>query len=333
VVILPDNIFSIYQHPNLVILSDSIIKVFNTAGPCVPSEHYMLPVLPRLPDIYDMIDGKYYFIIHAPRQSGKITFLDILTEKINSDGQFYAIYCSLATLSGVQNENDAISRIVDQINQSLLSSEVEVIQNNAFSYDNLPAMVKPSLQVRTILNQLCKNLDRELIVFFDEADCLSGSALITFLAQIRDAYQIRHRVGNKFPRSMALVGMRDIRDYLTIARDGAKSTGVASPFNIKRKALTLANFTMDEIKTLYHQHTEASGQIFETDAIERAYYWIQGQPWLVNALALEAIVEILKKNFKIPVTANIIDESAERLIKRRDTNRFSFGTSQRTQSH
>ncbi|MDR2456258.1 MAG: hypothetical protein LBE49_06675, partial [Deltaproteobacteria bacterium] len=36
------------------------VKVFNTAGSCKPSDHYMLPVLPRLPEVEEMIEGKYY---------------------------------------------------------------------------------------------------------------------------------------------------------------------------------------------------------------------------------------------------------------------------------
>jgi predicted AAA+ superfamily ATPase len=58
------------------------IKRFNTVGPCVPEDHYMLPVLPRQPEIDEMIEGKFYFILHAPRQSGKTTLLDALTDKI-----------------------------------------------------------------------------------------------------------------------------------------------------------------------------------------------------------------------------------------------------------
>jgi predicted AAA+ superfamily ATPase len=63
-------------------------KTFNTTGVCIPSEHYMLPVLPRIPDVGDMIDGKFYFILHAPRQSGKTTFLQTLTEEINIVGRY-----------------------------------------------------------------------------------------------------------------------------------------------------------------------------------------------------------------------------------------------------
>jgi hypothetical protein len=145
--------------------------------------------------------------------------------------------------------------------------------------------------------------------------------LITFLAQIRDGYIARDfSVNTKFPSSMALVGMRDIRDYVIHVHPDAASTGLTSPFNIKKEALTLANFTQGEIETLYKQHTEASGQIFEPDAIERAWYWTEGQPCLVNALAYEVICKILTKDYQIPVTAMLIDQAAETIIKRRDTH-------------
>ncbi|MDR1080453.1 MAG: hypothetical protein LBQ79_05735, partial [Deltaproteobacteria bacterium] len=48
-------------------------KFFNTEGVCRPEEHYMIPALPRLPDVSDLIEKKRYFVIHAPRQSGKTT--------------------------------------------------------------------------------------------------------------------------------------------------------------------------------------------------------------------------------------------------------------------
>ncbi|MDR1871481.1 MAG: hypothetical protein LBS60_06070 [Deltaproteobacteria bacterium] len=171
---------------------------------------------------------------------------------------------------------------------------------------------------------MCEDLDKELVVFFDEADCLTEAGLIPFLTQIRDAYNIRHKPGNKFPRAMALVGLRDIRDYLSQVRPDNESKGLASPFNIKKDSLTLPNFTRDDIGILYRQHTAASGQVFEDRAIERAWYWSEGQPWLVNALAYEAIVTILKKDFSAPITFEIIDAAAENLIKRRDVHIDSF---------
>ena len=48
-------------------------KYFNTAGPCIPGKHYMLPGLDRLPEIRHLVGMERYFVIHAPRQTGKTT--------------------------------------------------------------------------------------------------------------------------------------------------------------------------------------------------------------------------------------------------------------------
>jgi hypothetical protein len=40
---------------------------FNTAGPCNPEYHYMLPVEARLPPVRRYIDQQAYFVLHAPR--------------------------------------------------------------------------------------------------------------------------------------------------------------------------------------------------------------------------------------------------------------------------
>jgi predicted AAA+ superfamily ATPase len=90
-------------------------KTFNTTGVCIPAEHYMLPVLPRIPDIGDMIEGKFYFVLHAPRQSGKTTFLDCMTDQINSSKNYYPLNCDLSPLRSIADEKEAIEMIVDQL--------------------------------------------------------------------------------------------------------------------------------------------------------------------------------------------------------------------------
>ncbi|MDR0615054.1 MAG: hypothetical protein LBF82_03760 [Lactobacillales bacterium] len=125
---------------------------------------------------------------------------------------------------------------------------------------------------------------------------------------------------SKFPSSLALVGMRNIRDYLASNHPESVGEHLASPFNIVAERMTLANFTQDEIGQLYSQHTEATGQIFQDEAIERAWYWTEGQPWLVNALARQTVEVILKKDYSVNVTAKIIDQAAQALILRNDTH-------------
>ncbi|MDR2199011.1 MAG: AAA-like domain-containing protein [Deltaproteobacteria bacterium] len=301
-------------------MTNPTIKQFNTTGPCFPEDHYMLPVLPRIQGVDEMISGKYYFIIHAPRQSGKTTYLQYLTRRINSEGNIYALNCSLATLKGLTDRDEAMTTMAAQLNRALKISGVEAFKKLAFPDDSLPQS-DASVKISNILNYLSVKLDKDLIVFFDEADSMTEIPLVTFLSQIRDGYIDRNvSPESKFPRSMALVGMRDIRDYLTQVRSNTTSLGLASPFNVKKEALTLANFSRDEIGILYQQHTIASGQVFESEAVARAWYWSKGQPWLVNALAYECVVKILKKNYAETVTANIMDQAAEAIIKNRTTH-------------
>jgi hypothetical protein len=51
------------------------MKTFNAAGPSVPGEHYMIDALRRidLAEIESLIADKRYFVLHAPRQTGKTT--------------------------------------------------------------------------------------------------------------------------------------------------------------------------------------------------------------------------------------------------------------------
>jgi hypothetical protein len=303
-----------------------MMKTFNTVGICKPDRHYMLPALPRL-DVTDMIDGEYYFVLHAPRQSGKTTFLTALTEKINSGGQYYAVNCSLSSLRTTHDEEKAMGKVVAQINAGLLSSKDEGLKKLAHAFSSRPYMADADIRVRFMLGDMCQALDRELVVFFDEADCLLEDPLVTFLSQIRDGYLYRSdSPGTRFPRSMALVGMRDIRDYMSRVRPDGMSTGLASPFNIKKESMTLKNFTRDEIGTLYGQHTMETGQAFEPAAIDRAWHWTEGQPWLVNALADEAVVKLHGNDFSTAVTGTDIDLAAHDLIKRNATHFDSLRT-------
>jgi hypothetical protein len=145
---------------------------------------------------------------------------------------------------------------------------------------------------------------RPLVVFIDEIDSLQNQTLITILRQLRDGFPRRPQ---GFPQALALVGMRDVRDY-KVASGGSDRLNTTSPFNIKVRSFTLSNFSLKNVENLYQQHTDATGQIFTPDAIERAFYLTDGQPWLVNALAKE-ITEYLATDVTIPITVELINQA------------------------
>ncbi|MGB0679607.1 MAG: hypothetical protein ACPGUV_08100, partial [Polyangiales bacterium] len=59
-------------------------KSFNTAGPCLADRHYMLPASQRLTQLGDLIAEGAYFVIHAPRQTGKTTLLRHFAQQLNT---------------------------------------------------------------------------------------------------------------------------------------------------------------------------------------------------------------------------------------------------------
>lgn len=128
-------------------------------------------------------------------------------------------------------------------------------------------------------------ISRPLVLFLDEIDALQDTTLISVLRQLRSGYADRPAA---FPWSLALIGLRDVRDY-QVASGGSFRLQTSSPFNIKVESLILRSFTLEEVTALYQQHTTETGQVFTSEAIQRAFDLTQGQPWLVNALARQAV--------------------------------------------
>jgi hypothetical protein len=54
----------------------------------------MLPPEPRLPGARDLIDEGLYFVVHAPRQTGKTTTLGALARDVAADGRQVALLVS-----------------------------------------------------------------------------------------------------------------------------------------------------------------------------------------------------------------------------------------------
>ena len=290
------------------------MRYFNTAGPCNKADHYMIDAATRLQGVEQLIDMKQYFVIHAARQSGKTTYLQDLAQRLNAEGKYYALYCSLESLQNFEEAAKGIPEIVKLLRKIILFSNIpdreEFARNADFSY--ISGVLNMSLSL------FCMKIDKPLILLFDEADCLKEDTLITFLRQLREGYNSRKDI--PFVHSIALAGMRNIRDYKAKIRPDSQSLGSASPFNIVTKAFTLTNFTREEIILLYQQHTDETGQQFETEAIDLIYEQTQGQPWLVNAVASEVIFEKLHLDYTQPVTAALAHQAIQTIILRRDTH-------------
>ncbi len=282
---------------------------FNVAGPCNAADHYMLPALRRLPKIQRLIDRKSYFVLHAPRQVGKTTALLALGRELTAKGAYVAVLLSVEVGAAFPHDTDAAELAI-----------LDAWRRDAHA--RLPADLQPppwpdappGARIGAALAAWSIAAPRPLVIFIDEIDALSGPPLVSLLRQLRGGYPNRPR---EFPWSLALIGLRDVRDYkLDPEHEGAHG---GSPFNIKDTSLTLRNFTQDEVRELYAQHTAETGQPFTEAAVARAFHLSGGHPWLVNALAREAVDDLLEDRGH-PVTDLIIDAAKELLIRRQDTH-------------
>ncbi len=287
-------------------------RYFNIAGPCHPEDHYMLPSESRCGEVTGLIRQKQYFVIHAARQSGKTTLLLDLVKKITEAGDYYALYCSLESVQLMDDPAEGIPAIIATIQAAVRhgkSFQNVVAQNDAEPYH---------IALREYLIALCQHLNKPLVILFDEIDCLTNGTLISFLRQLRDGYVNRYTI--PFVHSVGLIGMRNIRDYKGKIREDRDTLGSASPFNIVTEALTLRNFTREEVDRLISQHTQDTGQAFSPAVLGRIFDDTQGQPWLVNAIAREIVVKILKNDFSASPTIDHVDQAVETIIRRRDTH-------------
>ncbi|HMX27753.1 MAG TPA: ATP-binding protein, partial [Blastocatellia bacterium] len=159
---------------------------------------------------------------------------------------------------------------------------------------------------------------RPLVLMLDEVDALIGDTLISLLRQIRGGYDKRPTA---FPQSIILCGVRDVRDYRIHSSATKEIITGGSAFNIKAESLRLGNFSPEEVRKLYEQHTTETGQVFEEDVFPLVWELTAGQPWLVNALAYQATYNIKEmRDRSRPITVAVIQQAKEELILRRDTH-------------
>jgi len=293
------------------------MKTFNTAGPVRPDKHYNIPALSRwdIDEIYRLIEEERYFVLHAPRQTGKTSCLLALMEQLNAETDYTALYANLEPAQAARGKVEAgmrtiISGIAEDARRYLGDQRPrEWVDETLHGFG-------PHGALRGLLSRWSEENDRPIVLLLDEVDSLVGDTLISLLRQIRAGYPDRPQA---FPQTVLLCGVRDVRDYRIHNGDNQVITG-GSAFNIKSDSLRLGNFSHEDSALLYAQHTQETGQAFEAGVIDYIFEQTGGQPWLVNALGYEACFRAkAARDRSRPITLTDIFDAREQLIERRDT--------------
>ncbi len=292
-------------------------KFFNTAGPQKSAICYTIDPLKRfdLDDILALIRQQRYFVLHAPRQTGKTSCLLALRDYLNAKDDYIAVYANVE--GGQASRNDVKSVI-----QSTCDTLAE--QFRGIIHDDLPLEIRDGVRkvgkdamLATYLRRLSEAMPKPIVLMIDEIDALVGDSLVSVLRQLCAGYVDRPAT---FPQSVILCGVRDVRDYRIVLSNQDIVTG-GSAFNIKAQSLKLNNFSKEEIHDLYMQHTNETVQVFDEACFPMIWEATEGQPWLVNALANEVTWNMKEnRNRSIRIIPEMIYRAQEHIIYRRDTH-------------
>ena len=295
------------------------MRFFNTTGPVVAADHYCIPPLERLDlaEVRRLIRDKRYFVLHAPRQTGKTSALLTLRDLLNVEGDYRCVYVNVEGGQAAREDVEQVTRTI----LAGLASRASVTLDDKFLlgvWSGILAEFGPHAALQEALTRWAQADPKPLVLFIDEIDALIGDSLLSVLRQLRAGYDLRPE---GFPQSVVLCGVRDVRDYRIHSSSSNAIIAGGSAFNIKARSLRLGDFSQDEVHALLGQHTEETGQLFAEDALELIWTQTQGQPWLVNALCEETcFYGEAAEDRGISITADAIREAQEQLILRRETH-------------
>ncbi len=297
------------------------VRTFNTEGPVVAADHYHVPPLERidLDEVLGLVRDKKYFVLHAPRQTGKTSALLALRDLLNGGhaGDYRCVYANVEDGQAMrENVAEGMRTVLAELAlQASLTLGDETLED---LWPGVLERVGPGQALRHALLRWSMADPRPLVLLIDEIDALVGDTLLAVLRQLRTGYVDRPA---RFPHSIVLCGVRDVRDYRIHSTAENRMVLGGSAFNIKAKSLRLGDFSEREVRELLAQHTAATGQDFAEEAVRLILTRTAGQPWLVNALCREACFDDKAgRERSRPITEQAILEAQERLILARVTH-------------
>ncbi len=138
---------------------------FNIAGLCKDDIHYMLSPTVRLPDLEDLIKQESYFVLHAPRQTGKTTAMLSLAKQLTDTRNYAAVMVSVEVGSAFNHDPTAAELAIlgtwyNTINIRLpkeLQPPVKQWQQE-----------EPGNRIKAFLRGWAKAINRPIVLFIDE---------------------------------------------------------------------------------------------------------------------------------------------------------------------
>ena len=165
------------------------MRFFNTAGPIQPDINYCVPPLERLDldDVLGLIRARRYFVLHAPRQTGKTSALLALRDLLNSGavGNYRCVYANVESGQAAREDTrEAMRAILSELASRARLTLQDTVLDEAWTEIMEKAGSNAALQ--RVLNFWSQaDPEKPLVLLIDEIDALVGDTLVSELAWMR----------------------------------------------------------------------------------------------------------------------------------------------------
>jgi hypothetical protein len=221
-------------------------REFNTAGPCIEGDHYMLDPLARIDvdEVVRLIDGKRYFVLHAPRQTGKTTCLLALMKRLNEEGRYRAVYANIEAAQAARGDVAAGMRtVVQSIAQkaSALQGDDSLLDWVARHREDDPGRLLGGL----LLHWARADLTRPAVLLLDEVDALVGNTRgisgqsETFYENVKRLNQIENELQGRAKNREDVEVYRRGEPLVDMVAEGNKAEAAVSRLRRMRREVQL----------------------------------------------------------------------------------------------
>lgn len=208
------------------------MKTFNTAGTCLPNEHYMVDITERLEIIRRMIAKGDYFCINRGRQYGKTTTLEALAKFLNPEYTVFKL-----SFEGVSQESFASLPIASAyfLKSLLFNAKLGLATLDDAALQILEESINGKESINDLdftyaITMLCKMNSKPIVIIIDEVDQASNfEPFLLFLGALRKMFL--NRASLPTFKSVILAGVYDVKNLkLKIRPDEQHQYN--SPWNI-----------------------------------------------------------------------------------------------------
>jgi len=251
------------------------MRTFSSYGPVNPRLHFSVERSALVERCVSQLlgeeeEGGHYFTIHASRQAGKTWLMRQAMAAIQAQhgDRFLVATLSMQGVIGPGDPDELFFKVVPGLFEEGLDMKVPALSQ----WDDW----------RAIFARGGGYFDRPTILLIDEFDSLPRTVIDRLVGMFRKIFLAR---GAYHLHSLALIGVRAV-----LGLDSDRG----SPFNIQR-SLHVPNLSQEEVRELFRQYQEESGQPILPAVVDTIYDTVRGQPGLTCWLG-----ELLTEKYNPP---------------------------------